>query len=289
MARPLTVAAIQTGPCSMDTSENLKRADALLERALTHRPQIVCFPELFQTYFFAVNYYADSRHFFEPIPGPTTAHLARHAIAHGVNIIAGMAEITPGGERYNSAVIIDPQGEIIGKYRKAQMPLNVSDKDYRRTYEKNYFREGDLGFPVFDVAGARVGILICYDRHFPEAFRVLALQGAEVIFAPTAARTWRKGWRSGMWEMLLRVRAYENCAYIVGVNRAGQEDQTTYLGRTIIISPLGGEVLAVSEADGEDVVVATLDLDCIAQAHEELPVARDRRPEFYGLLATAGR
>lgn len=288
MPRTITVAAIQNGPCGMDRAANLKRADVLLERALAHQPQIVCFPELFQTYFFAVNYYADYRHFFEPIPGPTTAHLARQALAHGINVIAGLAEITPAGERYNSAVIIDARGEIVGKYRKAQVPLNVSDKDYRRTYEKNYFREGDLGFPVFDVAGARVGILICYDRHFPEAFRALALQGAEIIFVPTGARTWRKGWRSGMWEMMLRVRAYENCSYVVGVNRVGQEDQTTFFGRSVIVSPLGGEIVAASEVDGEDVVAAPLDLDLVAQAHEELPVVRDRRPEFYGLLAGPG-
>ncbi|OGB96682.1 MAG: hypothetical protein A3G35_05385 [candidate division NC10 bacterium RIFCSPLOWO2_12_FULL_66_18] len=145
MARTLKVAGIQMGPCGMDKSENLKRADVLLEQALRRRPQIVCYPELFQTYFFAANYYADYRHFFEPIPGPTTAHLARHAIAHGVNIVAGIAEITPGGERYNSAVIIDTRGEIIGKYRKAHLPLNVSDKEYRRSYEKNYFQGGTLG------------------------------------------------------------------------------------------------------------------------------------------------
>lgn len=287
-ARVVRVAAIQLGPCTMDVAENLRRADDLLAQALDYRPDIVCYPELFQTYFFAVNQYADARKFFEPIPGPTSEHLAEQARKHGIHIIAGIGEITEGGQQYNSAVILDPRGEIVGRYRKTHIPLIVSELDHRRTYEKHYFREGDLGLPVFPLVPAKVGILICYDRHFSEAFRVEALGGAEIIFLPTGARTWERAWRSGMWEMMLRVRAYENGVYIVGVNRAGREDQTQYLGRSIIVSPQAGEVLALSEKDADDVVCAELDLDLLAKVHEDLPIVRDRRPDLYGALARMG-
>jgi predicted amidohydrolase len=117
----------------------------------------------------------------------------------------------------------------------------------------------------------------------------MALKGAEIIFVPSAARTWRKEWRSEMWEILIRARAYENCIYVVAVNKAGQEDETTYLGRSMIVSPVGGKILAVSEKDDFDTIMAEIDLEKLQEAREELPVYRDRRPEFYSLLAKADR
>ena len=149
------------------------------------------------------------------------------------------------------------------------------------TYEKMSFKPGDLGFPVFDVAGLKVGIQICYDRQFPEGFRCLALQGAELIFVPTNMATYESTWRGQTWELILRARAFENGVFIVGVNKAGVEWERRYVGASLVASPLGGDLLARAATDGDEVVVATLDLGDLAEARKRLPFARDRRPDQY--------
>jgi len=289
MSKLIRIAGIQMGPCSLNKEENLVRALELIDKAYSdYKPNIVCFNELFNTYFFAVEDFDDTSKFFETIPGPTTYKLSEKAKQYNLSIIAGIAEINEAGEHYNSAVVIGSDGKIIGRYRKAHMPLYIIPPN-KKSNEKYYFREGNLGFPIFEIEAIKIGIVICYDRHFPEAFRVLSLKGAEIIFVPTGARTWGKEWRSEMWEALLRTRAYENSVYIVAINKAGQEGNTMYLGQSMIISPLGGDILAMSEKNDYDIIFAELDLDLVRKAQEQVQFNRDRRPEFYNILVETDR
>jgi predicted amidohydrolase len=280
--RSFKVAAIQTGPCSDDSKVNLARALRLLRLAKDeHGVDFAVFNELFNIKFFAVKEMEHFDHYFEPVPGPTTNALCEAAAQLGMAIVAGVAERSSSGQYYNSAVAIDRSGRLIGTYRKTHVPVITAPKA-RATYERHYFSPGDLGLPVFDVDGIRIGVLICYDRHFPEAFRTLALAGAELIAVPAGARTWNVNWRSGIWDALLRTRAYENGVFVVACNRAGEEDGTRYLGASMIVSPVGGTILAQATPGQDDcVVVSDIDLDEVRAFRESVPFRRDLRPEIY--------
>ena len=152
-------------------------------------------------------------------------------------------------------------------------------------YEKLYFTPGDLGYPVMDVGFARVGVQICYDRNFPEGYRVLALRGAEVVYTPTALMRVGGVWGSNTWELVLRARAYENGIFVVGVNKAGHEWGLDYVGDSLVACPLDGSVTARTEAEADDLLVVEVDLDDIQEARKRLPFMRDRRPLTYGPLA----
>lgn len=279
---------VQIGPCEECIEANVARGLGLVDRAVASGAGLVVLPELFNTTFFAVGGTEDPDRFFEPIPGPTTDRLAEAARAGSCGIVAGIAERTSAGRYYNSAVVIDSRGAVVGVYRKTHLPLMVSPPE-RVTYEANYFSRGDLGLPVFEVDGVKVGVLICYDRHFPEAFRTLALRGAEVIAVPTGARTWKLGWRSSLWEALLRTRAYENGVFVAAANRAGTELGTSYLGDSMIISPAGATILGRSAPEAlDDVVVADCELDEVRDFRDAIPFRRDLRPEIYDLSCQAG-
>jgi predicted amidohydrolase len=151
-----------------------------------------------------------------------------------------------------------------------------------------YFTPGDLGFPVFDVDGVRVGVQICYDRQFPEGYRCLALDGAQIIFTPTVLATHGNPARSEMWPLMLRARAIENGCFVVGVGKAGRENDTDHVGDSLLISPLGGRVLAKAQTEEDELVVADFDLDEVVEARRRLPFGRDRRPRDYGAVAAEG-
>ena len=279
--RPLHVAGIQTGPGSEDISENVTRGLRLLDDAqCDKRFDLVVFDELFNTRFFAVDRLDRFDQYFETIPGPTVSALAAAARKHETNIVAGIGERSATGHYYNSAIVLDRRGDVVGVYRKTHVPLMAAPED-RATYERNYFRPGD-GLPVFQLDCANLGILICYDRHFPEAWRTLALRGAEIIAVPTGARSWNRSWRSGIWEALLRTMAYVNGVFVVGVNRAGVEERTTYTGDSMIVSPIGGEILERAPEGALDcAITATFDLDDVVKCLETIPFRRDLRPEIY--------
>jgi predicted amidohydrolase len=276
-----TVAVVQIGPCAENISDNVERGVRLVEQAAARGADVVVLPETFSTVFFAVETRASFDHYFETVPGPTTERLGEVARSRGCAVVAGIAEKTESGRYYNSAVVIDSGGALVGRYRKLHLPLMVTPPE-RATYEASYFSPGDLGLPVFDVDGIRLGVVICYDRHFPETFRTLAMRGAEVVAVPTAARTWRAGWRSEIWECLLRTRAYENGIFVAAANRAGEENGTGYLGDSMVVSPKGGTVLARSAPEAlDDVVLAECDLDEVRAFRQEVPFRRDLRPEVY--------
>jgi predicted amidohydrolase len=279
--RPLHVAGIQTGPGGEDIAQNVARGLGLLEAAAAgERLDLAVFDELFNLRFFPVDRLDRFDQYFETIPGPTTELLAEAARRHSTNIVAGIAERSAAGQYYNSAVVLDRRGQVVGVYRKTHVPLMAAPED-RATYERNYFRPGD-DLPIFQLDCATLGVLICYDRHFPEAWRTLALRGAEIVAVPTGARSWNRSWRSGIWEALLRTMAYVNGVFVLGVNRAGIEERTTYTGDSMLVSPVGGQILQRAQEGAIDCVVAgVIDLDDIVRCAETIPFRRDLRPDLY--------
>ena len=279
--RAVSIAGIQTGPGLEDTGANVARALQLLDDAARGSSlDLVVFNELFSTRFFAVDRLEQFDQYFEPVSGPTVEKLARAAQKYNTNIVAGIGERSESGNYYNSAVVLNRGGNLVGIYRKTHVPLIAAPED-RATFERNYFTPGSE-FPVFALDCMRLGILICYDRHFPEAWRVLASHGADVVALPTGARSWNRSWRSGMWEALLRTMAYVNGVFAVGVNRAGVEEHTTYTGDSMIVSPIGGQILhRAPEGVIDCVVKGQIDLEDLVRWRESIPFRRDLRPDLY--------
>lgn len=281
MSGTINVVGVQTGPGADDVRQNVERGLRLLDAASKDGPiDLAVFDELFSTRFFAVDRIERFDQYFETVPGPTVHALAEAARKHNTNIVAGIGERSPAGSYYNSAVVLDRRGTLIGVYRKTHVPLIAAPED-RATYERNYFSPG-FDLPVFQLDCARVGVLICYDRHFPEAWRTLAMRGAEIVAVPTGARSWNRSWRSGMWEALLRTMAYVNGVFAVGVNRAGVEDRTTYTGDSMVVSPIGGQIVArAPEGEIDCTIRASINLQDLVTHRETIPFLRDLRPDIY--------
>lgn len=285
MSRRITVAAAQLGPSSEDKKEVVVRMERLMEEAADRGVDMIGFPELALTQFFPNRLERDNEGWFDELPGPLTERL--FGIARG----AGIVVVFPYGERdgishYNSALVIDADGRVLGKYRKVHIPAYFPSKRPGGTgsFERLYFAPGNLGFPVFDTARGRVGVQICYDRMFPEGSRVLGLKGAEVVFFPHNYALYGYEYRSQAWGRFKQARCYENGFFGVVPNKAGQEGPRDNAGRSMIISPLGGEMVAEGTGDREELVTAEIDLDDVAEARKRLPFWRDRRPEVYGDL-----
>lgn len=280
MEKRLKVTAIQMGVLSESKEQNIAHALDLIERGSGTGPRIVCLPELFSTPYFAVTEAIEVFELAETIPGPTTEALAKVARKLNAYIIGSIFERDKLVHLYyNCAFLIDPEGGLVGKYRKMHIPFVNHGNKYLN--EKYYFRPGDLGFPVFPVDQLKVGMLICYDRSFPEAWRCLALKGAEVVFVPTSS----SGWRSESWEFGLRAKALENGLFIVAPNRVGKENfyrenSPAFFGKSLIIGPLGN-ILAAAGSDGEEIISAELDFEDMQEARRRNYFFRDWRPEAY--------
>ncbi|HLI10317.1 MAG TPA: carbon-nitrogen hydrolase family protein [Alphaproteobacteria bacterium] len=290
MARTITVAAAQTGPVLTDEiGPGVEKACAMVEEAAAKGADVICFSELFLTPFFPNRLTQDFAKYFIGLPNPVTDPLFNLARERQI------AVIFPYGERagkyfYNSASVFDRSGHFLGTYRKTHIPaiLPSALKGGTGSYEKFYFSPGG-DWPVFDLDGVKIGIQICYDRKFPEGSRALALKGAEVLFMPICAATYGETkLRDNTWELPLQARAYENGVFVVAVNRAGDENGRNHIGKSMIINPVGAEIMAVASKDKPEVIVTTLDLDDVHKAQKSLPWWRDRRPEIYGSLAAAG-
>jgi N-carbamoylputrescine amidase len=178
------------------------------------------------------------------------------------------------GELYNAALLVDARGEIVGHYRKHHIPMSSHFQ------EKFYFRPGNLGYPVFDSPYGRIGIMICYDRHFPEAARALGLNGAQFVFVPTA--TTRRGFSRSVWEAELRGHAIANGFFVGGVNRVGTELDSEYYGASVFIDPIGETVAQAGDKD--ETLVAELSLARLEEVRRAWPFFRDRRPDSYDRL-----
>ena len=280
----LTVAGIQMGPYPGSYAANIEKAVEALDRAVAeHRPDIVCFSEMMTGPYFCRVYDDDYFSFAEPVPGPTTETFAAEARRHGIGIVATAFEECDGSY-YNTSMLISPRGELIGKYRKSHVPSSSSP--IINSDEKYYFKPGDR-LSVFEMEGLKIGILICFDRSFPETFRTLALKGAEIVFVPVCS--W--GMRADAFQSELRVRAMESQVFVVAVNKAGfeqvegEDGGREHFGRSCIIDPIG-EIEASIGDEPWGIVAATIDLEKRALMKEALVNwLQERRPELYeGLL-----
>jgi N-carbamoylputrescine amidase len=271
--------------CGPDPAVNVKRTLAAAERAVSQGAQIICTQELFRSQYFCQE--EDHKYFdlAEPIPGPTTKAFQEFARQNQVVVIASLFEKRAAGLYHNTAAVIDADGSLLGAYRKMHIP---DDPLY---YEKFYFTPGDLGFRAWKTRYARIGVLICWDQWYPEAARLTALQGAEILFFPTAI-----GWhpaekaeqgqqQHAAWETVQRGHAIANGCYVAVPNRVGREqlagDGLEFWGQSFVAGT-SGEILTRATVDQEEVLVVTLDLDKVDVTRTHWPFLRDRRVDAYG-------
>jgi len=266
-----------------DDTDRLDEGIAGIREAARQGAQIVVLPELFRSPYFCQE--MDPRHFTraETIPGPSTERLAAVAAAEGVVIVASLFEEVAAGLCFNTSVVIDADGALLGTYRKSHIP---DDPLY---YEKFYFTPGDTGYRVFDTAFARVGVLICWDQWFPEAARLTAMAGAEVIVYPTAIGTidaegpLQHARQLDAWRTVQRGHAIANGVIVAAVNRVGREHELNFWGSSFAAGPQG-ELLA--EASGKDAqtLIVTCDRQTIRDTRQIWPYFRDRRVDTYADL-----
>ena len=269
----------------LDPERNLAATVRRIRLAAEGGARIVCVQELFRSRYFPQAEDTAAFSLAEPIPGPTTECFCPLARELEVVIVASVFEARAPGVYHNTAVVIDADGQILGKYRKMHIP------DDPGFYEKFYFTPGDLGFRTFRTRYAHVGVLICWDQWFPEAARLAALGGAEIIFYPTAI-----GWGAGetlaarraqleAWELVQRSHAVTNGVYVAAVNRVGREGKITFWGHSFAADP-SGRVLARAGKDRPETLLLDCDLGAVAEARHNWPFLRDRRIDAYGALAS---
>src|ERR1700675_2444974 len=276
---------------SPDPAQNLQTAVAKVQEAAAAGARLVCLPELFRSQYFAQREDAAYFDLAEPVPGPSTDALGRAAKQHGVVVIAPVFERRAPGLYHNSAAVIDADGSLGGLYRKMHIP---DDPAY---YEKVYFTPGDLGFRVFDTRVGRIGTLICWDQWYPEAARLTSLQGAHILFYPTAI-----GWHPAekaefgtaqhdAWRTIQRAHAIANGVYVAVVNRVGFETGNIrgksapgqgleFWGGSFLCDPFG-RVLAEASHDREEILVGDVDLKALEDIRRNWPFLRVRRIDSY--------
>jgi N-carbamoylputrescine amidase len=257
---------------------NLERTLDLIDQAAKKGANIVCTQELFSSTYFCQEEDAANFDLAEAIPGPTTEALQRKAKQHGIVIVGSLFEKRAKGLYHNTAVVIDADGTLVGKYRKMHIP------DDPRFYEKFYFAPGDLGFKAFDTKFGRIGTLVCWDQWYPEAARLTALQGADILFYPTAIGTWvgemeHKDSQYQAWHTIQRSHAVANGCFVVAVNRVGREEDLQFWGRSFVARPMG--IVAAEAGEDEEVLVVPCDLGEIESARRGWPFLRDRRVDAY--------
>src|SRR4051812_20616382 len=290
-----TVGLIQMH-CSADPDDNVSRAVEKVRSAAKQGAQMVCLPELFRTQYFCQREDAALFDLAEPIPGPTTEALSKAAKENKVVVIASVFEKRARGVYHNTAAVIDADGTTKGIYRKMHIP---DDPLY---YEKFYFTPGDLGFKAFDTASGRVGTLVCWDQWYPEGARLTALQGAHVLFYPTAI-----GWHPAekaqfgtaqhdAWRTIQRAHAIANGVYVAVVNRVGHEHGDIrgsaaqgvgleFWGRSFLCDPFG-VVLAEASHDKEEILIGEVDAKKMEDVRRNWPFLRDRRIDSYGAITS---
>lgn len=281
----VTVGLIQAR-CSPDPEENLRKTLEAAEKAADRGAQIICTQELFRSQYFCQS--EDHKYFqlAESIPGPTTEAFQRLAKKREVVVIASLFEKRAAGVYHNTAAIIDADGALLGIYRKMHIP------DDPLFYEKFYFTPGDLGFRAWQTRYAKIGTLICWDQWYPEGARLTALQGAEILFYPTAI-----GWHPGekaefgtdqhsAWETIQRSHAVANGCYVAVANRIGHENPAggeglEFWGQSFVAGT-SGQLLAKASVESEEVLLAELDLAKVDVTRTHWPFFRDRRIDAYG-------
>jgi N-carbamoylputrescine amidase len=282
--------------CTPDPEENMKLALAHVRAAAKQGAQVICLPELFQTQYFCQREDAALFDLAEPIPGPSSEPIGALALELKVAIVASLFEKRAPGVYHNTAAIFDTDGALLGKYRKMHIP---DDPLY---YEKYYFTPGDLGYRAFDTQPGRIGTLICWDQWYPEGARLTTLQGANVLFYPTAI-----GWHPAekaefgkaqhdAWRTIQRSHAIANGVYVAVVNRVGKENGDIrgqaapgagleFWGGSFLCDPFG-VVIAEASHDKEEILIGEIDLARIEDVRRNWPFLRDRRIDTYGQITS---
>ena len=285
-ARIVKLGLLQSA-CVASPAANLKRTLALAEQAARSGANIICTQELFRSQYFCQSEDYQNFSLAESIPGPGTEAFGRLARKHGVVIIASLFEQRAPGLYHNTAAVIDADGSLLGCYRKMHIP------DDPLFYEKFYFAPGDLGFQAWPTRFGKIGVLICWDQWYPEAARLTAMQGAEILFYPTAI-----GWhprekaqngvkQHGAWETIQRAHAVANGCYVAAVNRIGHEVLAGVGGEGIefwgqsFVAGTSGEILAKAGASAEAVLIVPVDLAELDATRTHWPFFRDRRIDAY--------
>ena len=286
-SRVVKLGLLQTA-CSADPAANFKKTLSFAERAARQGAQIICTQELFRSQYFCQS--EDHKYFelAESIPGPSTKAFQKLAKKHSVVIIASLFEKRAAGLYHNTAAVIDADGSLLGIYRKMHIP------DDPLFYEKFYFTPGDLGFRAWQTRYGRIGVLVCWDQWYPEAARLTALQGAEILFYPTAI-----GWhpsekaehgvnQHSAWELTQRSHAVDNSCFVAVTNRIGLEkpaggDGLEFWGQSFVAGT-SGQMLAKASCDKEEILIASVDLAKVDITRTHWPFLRDRRIDAYGGL-----
>ena len=265
----MKLAGIQIS-CSEDKEKNLEKAIKFAQIASEKGAIIICFQELFATHWFPKE--MDKSHFSlaEKIDGPSMRRMKKLAKENEVVLVCPMFEKEGESSFYNSAVVIDAGGEILGSYRKIHVP------QIPLWEEKYYFSPGNLGFPIFETRFAVIGVQICWDNFFPEGSRILALKGAQIIFSPTAAAFASQK----KWETVISGNAISNGVYLFRVNRVGSEERQDFYGKSFCMSP-EGELVDEPTGMKEGIALIDIDLRNIDKVRKEWPFFKDRRPETY--------
>ncbi|MBD5787070.1 acyltransferase [Cellulosimicrobium terreum] len=245
-----------------------------LRDAAEQGAQLVCFQELFYGPYFCQVQDAAFYSYAESVPGPTVERFSALAAELGTVVVLPVYEEEQPGVLYNTAAVIDADGRYLGKYRKTHIP------HVRGFWEKFYFRPGNLGYPVFDTAVGRVGVYICYDRHFPEGWRALGLNGAEIVLNPSATS---RGLSNYLWRLEQPAAAVANEYYVGAINRVGIEDlgDDDFYGTSYFVDPEGSFVGEPGDGHEEELVVRDLDMDLLRVVRDRWQFYRDRRPDAY--------
>ena len=286
MARWVKIAAAQMGPNNESASrrEIVDRLLALMEQAIDEAVEILVYPELALTTYFPKRIRDDYDQFFDTaMPNPTVEPLFRRAREGRVAFHLGYAEKTAEGRHFNTAIFVDEDGNVLNKYRELHLPglPKPAPPGVVRVYEPHFFAHGDRGFQAFRAKQAMLGISICQDRRYPESWRALGLQGAEIVMngynTPVSPLALEHN------ELVLRAGAYENMMFVVGVAKAGVEDGVELIGGSCIVNP-HGQVIARASTTGDELVAARIDLDWILPARERWNFYARRHPQHYGIL-----
>ncbi len=267
--------ALDTGSVAEIKEAMIAKHIPLIEQAGKQGVQILCLQEVFWGPYFCaeqdIKWYATA----ETVPGPTTERLSEYAKKYKMVLILPVYEKTLEGVYYNTAAVIDADGKFLGKFQKIHIPHT-----WPGFWEKFYFKPGNAGFPVFETAYAKIGIFICYDRHFPECARILALNGAEILFNPSATVSGKSQY---LWELEQPAQAVANGVFIGANNRVGVEkpwEIGKFYGSSYFVDPRG-KLLVKGSEDSDEIVTADLDLEQIREVRDGWQFFRDRRPETY--------
>lgn len=278
-AQSVRIALIQMS-FSADPATNRKRAGERIREAASQGAQIICLPEMFTTLYFCVEQNVDSFDLAEPIPGPSSAFLQELARELNVVLIGPYFEKRAPGLYHNTAVVIDADGRLLGSYRKMHIPQDPGFE------EKFYFTPGDLGYRAWETRYGRIGVLICWDQWYPEAARLTAMQGAMILFYPTAI-----GWlpeekaqlgsaQHTAWETVQRGHAVANGCYVAAVNRVGLERNTEFWGQSFVANPYG-EIMQRAPVSEPHILLQDCDLSAAEDFRRIWPFFRDRRIDSY--------